>query len=214
MAINCGCRGSFALGRNFTATAFALDWLACIAYKWPQDEGSTRSSPPPIVRTTLLVVAALIIGCGTGRCETTNSPLTFHIVSEQEIKGGRFIDTTNLSKLGYIAVKPDLVITNLVDVYPTKDAKFAIMVDAQGKETKVPNRVQPSVTIQLTTHDAKQFTALTERAVGKKLLIMLGGRPLVAPEVVSPIEGPYVAIWQPADLGVKKLEDDLKKLVR
>jgi len=163
---------------------------------------------------TVSVVVAFIVGLGNGKAQTTNAALTFYVVSDQRIDGGRFIDATNFPKLGYVAAKPDLTITNLVNVYPTKRSPYAIVFDTNGKWTAVPANSAPSLSIQFSPDDAKKFSALTEKSVDKRLLIMLGEKPLIAPRLLEPIES---AAFEINDLGpdeYKSVESQLKKLVR
>jgi preprotein translocase subunit SecD len=155
-----------------------------------------------------------MVGLATGHSQTTNAPLAFYIVSEEKIEGGRFIDSTNFPKLGYIAAKPDLIITNLVNVYPTEQSGYDILHDKAGNETAVPRHPRPSLTIQLSSDDAKKFTALTEDAMGKKLLVMLGERPLIAPVVRTRIQAGYIEIDCLNSTELKKMEDEFKKLIR
>src|SRR5438105_14478069 len=121
---------------------------------------------------TFFVAATFTYGCVVGRCETTNAPLKFYIVSEQKIEGGKFIDTPSLPKVGYISATPDLVVTNLLDVYREKRATSDIV---NGKV--VPSQPSPGLAVALRPDDAKRFTALTEKALGKRLLVALGDRP-------------------------------------
>jgi preprotein translocase subunit SecD len=163
---------------------------------------------------TLSMIAAFVVGCWTACSETTNVTLRFYIVSEQKIDGGRFIDVTNLPKLGYIAANPDLIVTNLADVFRGKEANFAIMGDGKGKHTIMPTHPLPSLTVKLTPDDAKRFTTLTEKALDKRLLIMLGEKLLAAPRVLIPIEAPAFGIDFVSEAELKKAEDDLRKLVQ
>jgi preprotein translocase subunit SecD len=163
---------------------------------------------------TYSVMATLIVGLATGHSQTTNALLAFYIVSEEKIEGGRFIDTTNFPKLGYVAAKPDLIITNLVNVYPTERSGYDIIRDKAGNETAVPRQPRESLSIQLSSDDAGKFTGLTEDALGKKLLVMLGEKPLIAPVVRARIQGGHIDIDDINASDLKKIADELKKLVR
>ncbi|HEY5910977.1 MAG TPA: hypothetical protein VJA21_10285 [Verrucomicrobiae bacterium] len=128
---------------------------------------------------------------------------------------GRFFSATNFPDLGYIALKPDLVVTNLAEVYPARAANFSIMVDPSTKnQTTVPRKVFPSLTVQLIPEDGKKFTALTEKALDRRLLIMLGSNVLAAPEILIPIETSGFSVDFTNATEMKKAEDDLKKLVQ
>jgi preprotein translocase subunit SecD len=163
-------------------------------------------------------VVLMLMCSWTTLADTTNALLTFYTVSEQRIDGGRFIDTAAIPKAGYIAAKPDLTATALRDVYPQESAGFSIMTDTNGNHTVVTNAPVPALTVVLSPEDAKRFAALTERAVGKRLLVMLGEKPLTAPVVRTPIEAGTMVIEFGREFGgqaeAKKVEDDLKKLIR
>ena len=98
-------------------------------------------------------MAVFLCGC---RSNVPSTPLSFYTVSEEKIDGGRFIDTADFPKLGYISAAPDLVITRLAEVLA---------------ETGTTG---PELDITMRPEDAKKFEALTERIVMKKVLLMLG----------------------------------------
>ena len=102
------------------------------------------------------------------------------------------MDTPDYPKLGYIAAKPDLIITQLVAV--TTAAKSS------------------ALEVTILPEDAQKLTALTEHNIGKKVLLMLGDMPLMAPNINSPISSPFDLTIKD-DTERKKIEDGLKKLV-
>ncbi|HRZ58911.1 MAG TPA: hypothetical protein P5525_26050 [Candidatus Paceibacterota bacterium] len=104
---------------------------------------------------------AIILGCWDGYSQATNTALTFYVVREEKMEGGRFIDTPELPKVGYIAAKADMTVTNLQDVYPQKVADFAIMGDGHGEHTVVSSHPPPALAVVLGTEDAKRFASLT-----------------------------------------------------
>jgi hypothetical protein len=138
-------------------------------------------------------MAVILCGC---RSKVPSTPLSFYTVSEEKIDGGRFIDTADFPKLGYISVVPDLVITQLAEV---------------SAETGATG---PELDIMMRPEDAKKFEALTERVVMKKILLMLGDEPLIAPWVQAPIPTQRLILNLGKNTNNKKVEGDLKKLVR
>jgi len=127
--------------------------------------------------------------------KSTNPTLAFYVVSDQQSANSRFIDTQDLPKLGYISRKPDLEIKSIKEVYPQNgDRGFTLAV-------------------ALKTEDAKQFAALTERSIDKRLLVMLGDSPLSAPTVRSTIEGGRFGIDFHTQAEQTKTEQELKKLL-
>jgi hypothetical protein len=90
-----------------------------------------RRSPSYLMRT-LVFLLQIVAGCWAGSAQPTNTPLTFYVVSGKQMTGGRFIDTTNYPKLGYIAAKPDLVVKSLAGVYRAKVADHITHIDDKG----------------------------------------------------------------------------------
>lgn len=162
----------------------------------------------------LLLATISIIGCQRNSPTMTRTPLSFYVVSEQKVQGGRFIDAPDFPKLGYIATTPDLVISRLEQVMPDVSREQGTMVDKDGKETVLPLRSRPAVIIRMSPEDAKKFTALTEKAIGKQVLMMLGETPLIAARVHSPIPTQSLIITLDEKGENKRIENELKKLVQ
>ena len=162
---------------------------------------------------TLFVVLVSVVGCHRPAADAP--PLAFYIVSEQKIDGGRFIDTPELPKLGYIAAKPDMVVDELE--YANCDPKAimdSVMVDDNNKETVVPVKSHAAVEIKFNSADRKRFTSLTERAIGKRILLMQGDVPLMAPDIRMPIDAPGIMISLGSGGNPTNVVEGLKKLVR
>jgi hypothetical protein len=173
------------------------------------------------MRTFLYIiatVASLLTVSRVSGAQHTNTALSFYVLSEEKLAGGRFIDTAAIPKAGYIGPVADLVITNLLDVYPQQSAPFSIMVDTNGNRTVVTNAARPALTIVLPPEEAKRFGALTERAVGKRLLVVVGNKPVTAPYIMTPIETGSMSIEFGQEFGeqseVDKVERDLKELIK
>lgn len=179
--------------------------------------GCTHRSPTrPMRKFTFMlsISVALLCGCGASHSESTNTALKFYIVSQDKTDGARFIDTPELPKVGYISVRPDLVVTNVKDVFRQKSADYAIMGDTNGMHTVVPSHPAPALSVTLQPEDGKLFASLTEKAIGKRLLVMLDEKPLTAPKVMAPIESGGFLIEFRDESNLKKTEDALKKLIR
>src|SRR5450432_4082242 len=124
-------------------------------------------------------------------------PLSFYIVSDEKVDDGQFIDTPAFPKLGYIHAAPDLVISKIESVAPNTFKGQAIMIDTNGKRTVEPMQEKSALDILMQPDDAKKFSTFTEQVVGKRILIMLGNAPLIAPRIMAPIETPSLQL----DLG-------------
>lgn len=105
--------------------------------------------------------------------------LKFFVVSSHPVEQGRFIDTDKLPKLGYISSKPELVINRLKEV--TMEERKVREADAQSRTVWV-------FKCSLDEQVAAQFKAMTTTNVLKRVLIMVGDEPIVAPTIFAPLE--------------------------
>lgn len=126
---------------------------------------------------SILLVSATALVLSVSPMALGQTPLAFYIVSPQAMEGGRFIDTPDFPRLGYISATPQLEIRKLESVIPG---------EATAKGT--------TFHIRMTPDDAKRFALLTERAIGKQMLMMLGSVPLMAARVRDPIMGPSLQL--------------------
>jgi preprotein translocase subunit SecD len=162
----------------------------------------------------LSLTSVWLFGCRPSSPDATSTPLSFYVVSEEKIEAGQFIDAPDFPKLGYISAKPDLVIARLDAVGSDVSRRQDIMVDKDGKETVMPLQTKPALILRMQSEDAKKFTALTEQAIGKRVLIMLGEMPLMAPTVRAPIQTPSFVLTLGDKTDHKKIEAELQRLVR
>ncbi len=126
-----------------------------------------------------------------------NKPtLAFYAVSPREIEGGRFIDTKEFPKLGYIAAKPGLVI-------------------AQLKEARLIKRPsdRPNILITLKAKQVDQLEDFTGKNVGKKILLLLDQEPLIAPRVLEKIRAPTLQISLSEEKKRTRILKALKQLI-
>ena len=128
--------------------------------------------------------------------EEEKPTLAFYAVSPQEIERGRFIDTKEFPKLGYIAAKPGLVI-------------------AQLKEARLIKRAtdRPNILITLQDKQVDQLEDFTGKNVGKKILLLLGKEPLIAPRVVEKFRAPALQISLSENKKRTRILKALKQLI-
>ena len=141
------------------------------------------------IHTFCLTLALTLIGF-VARGETTNAPLTFYVVSQEKIEGGKFIDTGALPKLGYIGPKPDLVITQVSKVSTAPPGDWLI--------------------VWLLPEDVKSLEAFKS----KQVVVMLGERVLRVVNPMFPITGDLLQLGFENAAELKKVQDALGKLVK
>ena len=117
-------------------------------------------------------------------------------MSPEKTEGGRFINTKAFPKLGHIAAKPALVIT------PLKEARLF----------KQPGD-QPNILITLQSNQVDQLTDFTSKNIGKKILLMLGKEPLIAPRVLEKIRTPALQISLSEEKKRTRILKALKQLI-
>ncbi|HYG35659.1 MAG TPA: hypothetical protein VEC99_12785 [Clostridia bacterium] len=159
-----------------------------------------------------------LFACSPKPSQAPNTALNFYIVSSQKMPRARFFDTTRFPQLGWIANKPDLVITNLRSVSVHNVAPVSTLDITNTAGDAVTNIPKSGLAINFNASYREAFEALTKRAAGKRLLVMLGDRPLFAPQIGGPIESAGIGFDFRGELGnraeVQNIVDDLQKLVQ
>ena len=122
--------------------------------------------------------------------------LAFYVVSPNKIEGGRFIDTKECPKLGYIPTKPGLGIAEL----------------EKANLTKRPGD-SPTILITLKKEQADQLAGFTGMNVDRQILLMLGNEPLIAPRIVEKIRTPALQISLSDETKRKQILQKLRQLV-
>ena len=148
-------------------------------------------------------------------------PLSYYVVSEVSINGGRFIDTPDFPKLGYVRPVPDLVIGSLkaAGIY-----KLHTVADVEGSSQHTESWGQ-AISITLFAADAERVAELKRQNIGKNDLVwMLGDTPLgttflrdsadSSDSVRVPTEPTTTVIPVREHQNVREIEHDLKNLVR
>ena len=137
--------------------------------------------------------------------------LQVYIVSKEPGKGLHEADFPAFPKLGYIAEKPDLTISQLEGV------KFGMksgMPKPDGGPS-MPIEDWGSLELRLTAKDAEMLAKLTSAHIGARLLLLLNNLPLVAPEIKTPMLGQSMYINSvPRALDPPKLKTKLETLVQ
>lgn len=157
----------------------------------------------------------LVFGCWGAQCQTTNSVLKFYIVSEQKIDSGRFIDTPTCPKLGYIASTPDLALRKLQEIHELNNPTTGEVVKANGGYKIIPqaNPKPFDLILQLRAEDAERFESLTERAVTRKLLVMVDDEPVTAAVVFASIKNGKCLMTFSSEEERDRVKEKLKRLL-
>jgi hypothetical protein len=168
-----------------------------------------KAIPTHWLTMPIFVLVSLIITPYIGRCALNQEDaLRFYVVSDKPIGDGRYIDTPDCPKLGYIGRKPDLVITHLQSVSTNT---WQITSYANGKSSV---ETRHAIQIQMLAPDTKRFAELTRQNIGRHILVSFGDRPLTAPAVAAPIESGNVHITFAPGGDFEAIATALRRLVR
>jgi preprotein translocase subunit SecD len=122
--------------------------------------------------------------------------LEFYVISPKKIEGGRFIDTKEFPKLGHISAKPELKMASL---------KSVALRRLPGGDTTIGIHLKPA--------QSDAFAKFTAQHVGQKILLMLEGKPLMAPTLREKIRTPALQLSIPDKTKRKQILQSLQKLV-
>jgi hypothetical protein len=130
--------------------------------------------------------------------------LKLFAVKEDNFPGARLIDTDAMPKLGYVGPSPDMEVRRLTDVR----LEEKVRTDSESKR-----HTNWLFAISLTPEDARRFEALTAANIGRKLLLTVGDKPIMAPRVNEPITQGRLALT--CDAAKRhQLKADLARLKR
>jgi preprotein translocase subunit SecD len=112
--------------------------------------------------------------------------LKFFIVSSNQIPGGRFIDTEQFPKLGFIANAPDLAIKTL--------KKVTLQEQRERLIANNPNQKTWAIKFFLTEADAPRLESFTSNNIDNNVLMTFGDEPLLSASISEPISGGILGV--------------------
>ena len=134
----------------------------------------------------------------------SNSYLTFWVVSDRQIEGGRYIDTELMPKLGFIAKEPSLRILRLKELLQEREAIRTVENNESEKLL---------LEVGLVLEDAMAFEKLTKENQGKKLLIMVGETPVMDATIFVVISKGQFKLLPKDQKAFNELRDKLAELL-
>jgi hypothetical protein len=105
--------------------------------------------------------------------------LKFFVISDGAISGGRFIDTEQFPKLGFIPPVPNLTISDLKEV----SLEERIFSGPDGNAT-----TNWTFKVSTGTDGSSQLKSMTTTNISKRILVTIGDEPLLAPVINEPLE--------------------------
>ncbi len=158
--------------RRFAVSGLTVYWMDEKMIRWAPAYGTIGGKSPSEFMKPIQPQGE------TAKEPNVNRSISFWPVGQQPIEGCRYIDTTSLPRLGWIAKEPALQVAKLKSVEAGHET-----VNYDGKNPREEYRFD----VTLLPEDAEAFKKLTERSMGKNLLIMAGEQPVMAPRVNTPI---------------------------
>ena len=158
-----------------------------------------------MIRVSVLILSGALL---LNACE--KAQLNIYIASKEAQPGLREANVKAFPKLGYVAEKPDLTISELEGV-SYGPPKVPLGVDPRKANADEDTTV---LVLQLTQHDAEVLNQLTSKHIGDRLLVLLNDDPLFAPEIRTPSTGHSVYITPPMGTDTDKIKAKLDTLVK
>jgi preprotein translocase subunit SecD len=137
---------------------------------------------------------------------------TFFFLADTSQQDYRFIDASAYPKLGYVAPRPDLVISHLRDVSigVVPDSITGVQLQGMAGQSRAS---KSSLEIRLAAADAEALETFSAAHVGKRIVFMLGDKPLFAPLLRTPLSSQVIQINPPAEADVQELKRELEALI-
>ena len=108
---------------------------------------------------TPLIIVFLVIARALALSAETNA-LSFFVVSDAAIPGGRYIDTPEFPKLGYVSNAPSFTLTRLREV-STNDVTSISIMDRKV----VTTNTSPAVSITMFPAERESFAEFTRQNI-------------------------------------------------
>lgn len=164
------------------------------------------------MRTFVALLLVIFLGGILRASGDETELLAFYIVSPNRLKDGAFIDTKEWPKVGYIRRTPDLIVSNIVSACREHITLATNIQELDGQTGFLKQRTDACLALTLQPKDAALFRNFMSKTMGKKILLMLGGEPLIATTVRSPITGNSWSLIVSEDK-ISDVETRLQKLV-
>jgi hypothetical protein len=162
-----------------------------------------------MLRSSLLCIAVL----WSTLCYATDQSLSgFYVVLPEASSGSHYFDSKSFPKLGYIAARPDLPISRLESVTVETCREQSTLHRADGIE-EVEDEERQCLNIRFYPTEAKALENLTTLYVNHRLLLLIGGEAIIAPNVREPISDGSIRITLSADSDAAGMKRKLESLV-
>lgn len=159
----------------------------------------------------LMVLTRTAFAFGADAATNTTNALRFYVITEQPVSGGRYVDTRDFPKLGYISNAPSYVLARLQKVF-TNDVTSVSFLH-RGDKVEIETNTTPAVSITMFPGDAKAFAEFTRQNIDRKVVLILQDQPLMAPMIQAPIETGTLQLGWERRAFPKKVVEAIQSLV-
>ena len=146
--------------------------------------------------------------------QDADASLEFIVIHEKQFKHSKPIKIEDLEINGFRAEKPDLEVSKLEAITMRPDKQKWTRMKRDGSDQVEGVDVVFRVVIGLDKKAQKGVAKLSAGAIGKRLLIRIGDRALLAPYVQSKIDTPSLEITLHDKDDAKKAVNALRKLTK
>jgi hypothetical protein len=169
--------------------------------------------------SALSMLVALTATCTSVAAETTNTPLTFYLVTKQKIENGKLFDAFPFPNLGYISSRPDLTIERLKDLSSLPESMRPGLAAnrEEGTLKKITMVTRERFFFTLHAEDAARLRGVVENAgpQNQLVLILIGDKAinlLRAEDIPATSQFEVMSNWRPTK--VNEIAGSLKNLIQ
>ena len=164
------------------------------------------------MRIWIFSLAIVAVAAGLRSVYATDAPvLGLYFVSSEAKPGWRLFDSSAFPKLGYIADRPDLLVSRIKNVYVQTTPQSSTIVHSDGS-SETTEAYRPTVVIEFVPDDVKTLGDLTAAHIGQRVLFLLDNEPLFAPVVRTRIDDSTTSVPLPPGSDAQKIMSALQKL--
>ncbi|MDP0490100.1 MAG: hypothetical protein Q7Q71_03510 [Verrucomicrobiota bacterium JB023] len=165
------------------------------------------------MKVLLTLIVAFVATTASAVAQDADASLEFIVIHEKQFKNSKPIKIEDLEINGFRAEKPDLEVSKLVAVTMRPDKQKWTRMNRDGSDRVEGVDDVFRVVIRLDKKAQKEFAKLSAGTIGKRLLIRIGDRALLAPYVQSKIDTPSLEITLHDEDEAKKTVKALRKLI-
>lgn len=166
------------------------------------------------MKKSLILIVTVFATITSAAANNAGAPLEFIVIHEKWFENSEPINIESLEIEGFRTNKPNFKVTRLEEIImrPEKRNWARMKLDGSDKIEGVDDVF--AIIIRFDKKAQKGFAELSDRNIGKRILIRIGNRSLLAPYVHDKIDTPSIEITTHDEEKAKNIFDALRKIAK